>query len=128
MLICNGFKLPGSLYSKLLCEIITYHPNTIPIIDDAAEIKAYAAVESTGHKIQVGIRLKCWGRFEDFSEMNKCDCRFGFTTEQGMEIAEEIMKHPSLELKVFHAVYFFHETYHFASFYFLAILIHNDII
>jgi arginine decarboxylase len=103
LVICNGFKLPGTKYAELLCHLIHKHQNTIPIIDDVSEVQLYASLK-TQHKIKVGLRLKCWGKFASAIEMANCDCRFGFTLEQALEVAEEISKHPNLELKILHCM------------------------
>jgi len=102
-LICNGFKLPGSTYSNLLCQLLVKNPDVIPMIEDPRELDAYAALQ-TKHKIQVGIRLKCWGPFETVEEMAKCDCRFGVPPDKAHELADKIKATANVELKVLHAM------------------------
>eukprot|EP00808_Paulinella_micropora_P013297 g53190.t1 len=103
LVICNGFKLPLSQYSILLCQLIQRHPGTIPIIEDTSEVAVYAKLE-TPHKIQLGIRLKCWGKFDSPEAMASCDSRFGFTVAQADAVAQKIQAHPNLELKMIHAM------------------------
>jgi len=55
-IVCNGFKRP--LYTQKISELINNgFENTIPVIDNKNEIKAYEELIDKGKKVQLGIRI-----------------------------------------------------------------------
>lgn len=55
-IVCNGFKRP--LYTQKISELINNgFENTIPVIDNKNEIKAYEELIDKDKKVQLGIRI-----------------------------------------------------------------------
>ena len=99
MVVCNGFKGPGSLYSDNILQLRQQHENLIPVIEDMAEI---TPLLGSGQTFDVGLRQKCYGHNETFEEMEKANSRFGLNNDDMWKAADYISAAPNLTLKMYH--------------------------
>lgn len=101
MVICNGFKPPGTEYASNILRFGQEHPNVIPVIEDLAELPPLI---DSGQPFDVGLRQKSYGKHQDEEEMNRYNSRFGLDLETIWKAAEYIKAAPNLELTLYHAM------------------------
>jgi arginine decarboxylase len=99
MVICNGFKGPGSQYAANILQLRLLHENLIPVFEDLAEISPFL---SSGQSFNVGLRQKSYGPNETQAEMDKANSRFGLNTDDIWKAADYIAAAPNLTLKMYH--------------------------
>lgn len=99
MVVCNGFKGPGSQYAANILQLRLLHENLIPVIEDLAEISPFL---SSGQTFEVGLRQKSYGPNETQAEMDKANSRFGLHTDDIWKAADYIAAAPNLTLKMYH--------------------------
>lgn len=102
MIICNGFKGPGSLYAE---RIITLkrdvHANVIPVLEDLPELGTFA---ESGLAFEVGLRQKVDSHVHSVDDIDRSHIRFGMKTDDLFEAARRIETHPNLTLTLYHAM------------------------
>jgi arginine decarboxylase len=102
MCINNGFKVPGSDYSrKIIALRATGYENIIPVIEDRDEIAPF--IES-GLKFKVGLRQKIDKYARDIDGITRSDIRFGMNQKTMHLTARQIADAPNLELVMYHAM------------------------
>lgn len=99
MVICNGFKGPGSHYAANILQLRLLHENLIPVIEDLAEISPFL---SSGQTFNVGLRQKSYGPNETMAEMENANSRFGLNSGDMWKAADYIAAAPNLTLKMYH--------------------------
>ena len=99
MIVCNGFKGPGSQYAANILQLRLLHENLIPVIEDLPEI---APLLSSGQTFNVGLRQKSYGHNETQAEMDKANSRFGLNVDDLWKAADYIAAAPNLNLKMYH--------------------------
>ncbi|MEN8242383.1 MAG: hypothetical protein ABFS17_10710 [Chloroflexota bacterium] len=101
LIICNGFKPPGTPYAEKIIELQKLRKNVIPVIEDQVEISSFA---QSGVNFDVGLRLKSYGTHQDLQAMDRANSRFGMDFQLVKEAAAQIEQAPNLNLKLFHAM------------------------
>ena len=101
MVICNGFKPPGSDYAKNIVALADDHPNIIPVVEDLIEL---SPIIDSGLPFNVGLRQKSYGPHRTEEEMNLYNSRFGLALDDIWKAAEIVDAEPNLELKLYHAM------------------------
>lgn len=101
MVVCNGFKPAGSTYAANIIQLKQNHDNLIPVIEDMSEIPPLL---HSGHKFDVGLRLKSYGPNETSDEMAKANSRFGIDIDTIWKAADYVASAPNLNLVMFHAM------------------------
>lgn len=101
MIICNGFKPAGSTYAASIIQLKQLHDNLIPVIEDMGEI---APLIQSGHRFNVGLRLKSYGHHQSEAEMAIANSRFGIDIETIWKAANYIETAPNLNLVMYHAM------------------------
>ncbi len=101
MLICNGFKYPGSRYMADIIRLKQEGVRIIPIIEDLQEL--YPLIES-GLPFEVGLRQKSYGAHHSLAEMDAYDSRFGMKVDDLLKAADIIAQSPNLKFSVYHAM------------------------
>ena len=101
MVICNGFKPPGTEYANNILRFRQEHQKVIPVIEDLVELPPLI---DSGQPFAVGLRQKSYGKHQDEEEMNRYNSRFGLDLETLWKAAEYIMAAPNLELTLYHAM------------------------
>ena len=99
MIICNGFKAPGTDYAANLIQLRAVHPNVIPVLDNMDEIAPFL---ESGFQFDIGIRQKSYGSNRTIEEMDTANSRFGFDIDTVWKAADYIAAAPNLTLKMFH--------------------------
>lgn len=101
MVICNGFKQPGSEYMAAIIAFQQKHGNVIPVIEDIQELEPL--IES-GVQFEVGLRLKTYGQHASRTEMERANSRFGLNIADIHQAAQRIKQAPNLTLKLLHTM------------------------
>jgi len=102
MVICNGFKVPGSLYArKIIAFKRDVHANVIPVLEDLPELDPLA---ESGLSFEVGLRQKIDARVRAVADVDRSHIRFGMKTDDMFEAARRIEAHPNLTLTLYHAM------------------------
>ena len=101
MIICNGFKAPGTLYADNILRLRPQHQNLIPVIEDLSEIPPLIA---SGLRFDVGLRQKSYGHCASVDEMDATNSRFGLDLANLWTAADYVTAAPNLSLKLFHAM------------------------
>jgi len=102
MAINNGFKVPGSDYSRKLIELrASGFENVVPVIEDVDELGPF--IESGLH-FKVGLRQKIDRHARDTRTIDSADIRFGMDTAGMREAARRIGEAPNLTLVMYHAM------------------------
>jgi len=102
MIICNGFKGPGSLYAgKIIALKREVHANVIPVLEDLPEIGPFA---ESGLSFEVGLRQKIDPHVRSVADVDRSHIRFGMKTDDLFEAARRIEAHPKLTLTLYHAM------------------------
>jgi arginine decarboxylase len=101
LLICNGFKTPGSPYMDNIIRIKDDHENIIPVLEEFGEL---APLIQSGKAFDVGIRQKTYGKNRTAEAMEAVNSRFGLNTEQVWKMAGYIEAAPKLQLRLYHAM------------------------
>ena len=101
MVVCNGFKGPGSLYAANILQLRLLHENIIPVIEDLSEL---SPLLNAGHTFDVGLRQKSYGHNETLAEMDEANSRFGLDTADLWKAADYIAAAPNLTLKMYHCM------------------------
>ncbi len=99
MIVCNGFKGPGSQYAANILQLRLLHENLIPVIEDLSEIAPFL---SSGQTFNVGLRQKSYGPNETMAEMEKANSRFGMNSDDMWKAADYIAAAPNLTLTMYH--------------------------
>lgn len=99
MVICNGFKPAGSLYSNNILRLKDDHAHTIPVIEDLGEI---APLLTSGKRFDVGLRQKSYGHNSSEAEMEAANSRFGLNLDGIWRAADYLSAAPNLTLKLYH--------------------------
>ncbi len=97
-IVCNGFKRP--LYTQKISELINNgFENTIPVIDNKNEIKAYEELIDKDKKVQLGIRIAA----EEEPMFEFYTSRLGIRYNDIVPYyREKIEKNPRFNLKMLH--------------------------
>ena len=101
LLICNGFKPPGSAYMENIIRIRDEHAHVIPVLEEMDEL---APLILSGKPFNVGLRQKTYGKNLTTKEMEAVNSRFGLNTEQIWKTADYIDAAPNLQLRLYHAM------------------------
>lgn len=101
MVICNGFKPAGSTYAANIIQLKQDHDNLVPVIEDMGEI---APLMQSGHRFDVGLRLKSYGPNETEAEMATANSRFGIDIDTIWKAANYVDSAPNLNLVMLHAM------------------------
>jgi arginine decarboxylase len=101
LLICNGFKPPGSPYMDNILRMRREHPALIPVLEDLDEL---TPLLNAGLAFDVGLRQKTYGRNRTMEEMEAVNSRFGLNSEQVWKAAAYIDAAPNLQLRLYHAM------------------------
>jgi len=99
LIVCNGFKSPGSTYSANIIQLRNEHKNIIPILENMDEIAPFL---ESGYQFDMGIRQKSYGSNHTLEEMNTANSRFGFDIDAVWKVADYIATAPNLSLKIYH--------------------------
>jgi arginine decarboxylase len=99
IVVCNGFKGPGSQYAANILQLHQIHKNLIPVIEDLSEISPFL---SSGETLTVGLRQKSYGHNETVAEMENANSRFGLNSADMWKAADYIAAAPNLSLKMYH--------------------------
>lgn len=99
LIVCNGFKAPGTAYSANIIQLRHKHQNVIPVLENMEEIVPFL---ESGYKFDVGIRQKSYGSNSTLEEMDTANSRFGFDIDSVWKAADYIAAAPNLSLKMFH--------------------------
>jgi len=102
MVICNGFKGPGSLYAeKIIALKREVHTNVIPVLEDLPELDPFAR---SGLSFEVGLRQKIDPHVRTVADIDHSHIRFGMKTDDIFKAARRIAAHPNLTLTLYHAM------------------------
>ncbi len=101
MIICNGFKQPGTLYARNIVQLRRTHKNVIPVVEDLIELQPL--IES-GLPFEVGLRHKRYGSEQRIESGVAVNSRFGMDEGQLWQAAETVAQAPNLQFKLFHAM------------------------
>lgn len=102
MVICNGFKSPGSLYAeKIIAFKRDVHANIIPVLEDLPELGLLA---ESGLPFGVGLRQKIDSHVHSVANIDDSHIQFGMKTDDLFEAARRIKAHPKLTLTLYHAM------------------------
>ena len=99
MIVCNGFKGPGSSYAANILQLRLLHENLIPVIEDLSEIAPFL---SSGQTFNVGLRQKSYGPNATLDEMENANSRFGMNSDGMWKAADYIAAAPNLTLTMYH--------------------------
>ncbi|MEZ4512365.1 MAG: hypothetical protein R3C62_10845 [Chloroflexota bacterium] len=99
MVVCNGFKPAGSLYSNNILRLKDDHVNLIPVIEDLDEITPFL---TSGKRFDVGLRQKSYGHNTTEAEMEEANSRFGLNLDGLWRAADYLSAAPNLTLKLYH--------------------------
>ncbi len=101
LVICNGFKTPGSAYMENIVRLRADHEQLIPVIEELDEL---LPLLQSGHSFDVGLRQKTYGHNRTREEMEAANSRFGLDLEQIWRAAEYVAAAPNLNLRLYHAM------------------------
>ena len=101
MVICNGFKARGTLYSDNIIRLKREHANVIPVIE---EIEELSPLIDAGLPFEVGLRQKSYGHHQSRAEMDAANSRFGMRVADIWKAAGMVAAAPNLSLKLYHAM------------------------
>ncbi len=101
LIICNGFKSPGSKYAENIIRLREKHKNIIPVIEDIFELNPLIA---SGKQFDVGIRQKTYGPNLTEQEMEEANSRFGLDLANVWKAVDYIAAAPNLNLRLYHAM------------------------
>lgn len=99
MIICNGFKGPGTSYAQKIVQLKAWHEQVIPVVEDLPEI---SWLLESGKRFEVGLRQKSYGHFTSEKEMNTANSRFGLSLDDIWKAADYLAAAPNLSLKMYH--------------------------
>lgn len=99
LVICNGFKGPGSSYATKIIELKDEHGLVIPVIEDLPEI---TPLLESGRSFSVGLRQKSYGPNRTEAEMRVANSRFGLSVDDLWKAADYIAAAPNLTLTLYH--------------------------
>lgn len=98
-IVCNGFKAAGSQYAANILQLRQSHEKLIPVLEDFSEL---SPLISSGHRFDVGLRIKSYGRYTSELEMRGANSRFGFSLDDIWRAADYIAAAPNLRLTMYH--------------------------
>ncbi len=101
MIICNGFKPPGSAYAAEIIAFQKEHGRVIPVVEHLDELEPLAAA---GLPLEIGLRQKSYGSARDLAALDQVNSRFGLNRQALEEAADRAAAAPHLTLKVLHAM------------------------
>ncbi len=101
MIICNGFKAPGTKYASNIVDLAEEHSNVIPVVEDMLELQPLL---DSGRPFSVGLRQKSYGPHSSEEEMDRYNSRFGLSVEEIWKAADIVAAAPNMELKLYHAM------------------------
>lgn len=101
MIICNGFKAPGTQYARNIIRLKNEHDPVIPVIEDLFELNPLI---TSGKSFDVGIRQKTYGPNLSEQQMEETNSRFGLNLESIWKAAEYVAAAPNLKLRLYHAM------------------------
>ncbi len=99
MVICNGFKGPGSSYATKIVQLKGEHEQVIPVIEDLPEI---GWLLTSGKPFEVGLRQKSYGHNTTEAEMNGANSRFGLCLDDLWKAADYLAAAPNLTFSLYH--------------------------
>ncbi len=99
IVLANGFKGPGSAYTRNLTALRAEHPSLIPVLEDAAELQAFA---DSGMDFELGIRLRRPSRKNGGGDR---DSRFGVDGAEAQRLAARIDGTPGARFVLLHAMF-----------------------
>jgi len=100
-IICNGFKQSGTHYSDEIIALQKQRGSVIPVIEDLVELPALIQADTA---LEVGVRLKSYGKHADLQAMDAANSRFGMPTETLMQATKQIENARNLKLRLLHAM------------------------
>ena len=101
LVICNGFKGPGTDYSRNIIRLRDDHEQIIPVLEDLDEL---SPLISCGKYFDVGLRQKTYGPNETLDAMEAANSRFGMDLDTIWKAAGYIAAAPNLNLRLYHAM------------------------
>ena len=101
LIICNGFKAPGTQYAANIIRLREQHKNIIPVVEDLIELSPLIA---SGISFDVGLRQKAYGPNRTEEEMEAANSRFGLNLESMWKAVDYIAAAPNLNLRLYHAM------------------------
>ncbi len=103
IVICNGFKQPGTLYARNLLRLRRMHAQMIPVVEDGIELDPLL---KSGLSFEVGLRQKSYGSAQSLSlsEAEAASSRFGMPASGLWQAAETIAASSNLQFKLYHAM------------------------
>lgn len=101
MVLCNGFKQPGSQYARNIVRLRQTHEHVVPIIEDPRELETLVAC---GLPFEVGLRQKSYGSAQTLSQADAANSRFGMPLNALRETAQQIAALPNIQLVLYHAM------------------------
>ena len=99
MVLANGFKGPGSAYTRNLVALRAEHPRVIPILEDATELGAFTG---SGVNFEFGIRFR---RPREEHGVADRDSRFGVDEAEARRLAARIDETPGSRFVLLHAMF-----------------------
>jgi arginine decarboxylase len=101
LVVCNGFKTPGSAYMDNILRLRDEHEQVIPVIEELDELRPLLA---DGRPFDVGLRQKTYGHNLTQAEMESVNSRFGMDLAQVWRAADYVAAAPNLNLRLYHAM------------------------
>ncbi len=101
LVICNGFKSPGSAYMGNIIRLRDEHENIIPVLENLDEL---APLIESDKSFAVGLRQKTYGPNLTTEAMEAANSRFGLNLEHVWKAAAGIDAAPLLNLRLYHAM------------------------
>ena len=101
MVICNGFKAPGTHYAANIIRLKQQHERVIPVVEDVAEL---APLIESGLSFEVGFRQKSYGHHRDLTQMEAANSRFGMHLDDIWRASDTVAAAPNLTLRLYHAM------------------------
>ena len=101
MVICNGFKAPGTHYAGNIIRLKREHDRVIPVVEDMQEL--FPLIDS-GLAFEIGFRQKSYGHHQNQVEMEAANSRFGMSLADIWEASDTVAAAPNLSLRLYHAM------------------------
>jgi arginine decarboxylase len=101
MVICNGFKSPGTDYADNIVRFKREYDNVLPVVEDPDELPPLI---DSGLSFEVGLRQKSYGPHQGLDEMDVVHSRFGMSVADIYRAADIVAAAPNLNLKLYHAM------------------------
>ena len=101
MIICNGFKPPGTDYAQNILSLRRDHKRIIPVVEDLSELSPLIESDLA---FDVGLRQKSYGTHEGLEEMDSANSRFGMSLDEIWKAADYVAAAPNLTMRMYHAM------------------------